>query len=112
MRTLIVILGLCTLLAGCGGEEAETSHAGHDHDQGNGDVEEPDTQVSDDPIVGSWEIVAVLEGEDIDNTGSIYTFAANGDMTIEGRWTNEGSYFPSDSSIIPSRRLAVGLPGS
>jgi hypothetical protein len=100
MRTLLIVLGLCMMLFGCGGESADTADNG---DTAGGDeVVEPDVpEVPDEPFVGTWEVVAVIEGEDIGNTGNIYTFEADGSMSIgSGSFVNEGSWTLAGDTLV------------
>ena len=96
MRTLLIVLGLSMMLFGCGGESAET--AGNGDANGGEEVSEPD--VPDEPFVGTWEVVEV-RGEDIGNTGNIYTIEADGNMSIgSGSFVNEGSWSMAGDTVV------------
>jgi hypothetical protein len=99
MRTLLVVLALCMMLFGCGGEEADTG--GNGDTAGGDEVVEPDVpEVPDEPFVGTWEVVEV-RGEDIGNTGNIYTFEADGNMSIgSGSFVNEGTWSMAGDTVV------------
>ena len=96
MKKLLVMVSLLLLVLGCGGGEQEEpaadgtpSSSGSAADAAAGEPE-PETAGG---IVGAWEVVEVLEGEDLMNTGTVYTFGADGGMSsASGSFTIEGTY--------------------
>ncbi|MBD3277234.1 MAG: hypothetical protein GF388_02955 [Candidatus Aegiribacteria sp.] len=94
MRFIIVGL-VVALLAGCGdsSNEGDTSNGG-DPDTGT------DVAASDDPLVGTWEVVEVIEGPDYSNTGTFYTFNNDGTMSSgSGSMTIDGTYTVIDDTL-------------
>jgi len=90
MRVLLFIAMAGLLLHGCGGENADVS----DTDSGNGMGDEI---AEENVIVGTWEVIDVISGEDISNTGVIYVFnedgtmeSSSGALKIEGTWSISG----------------------
>ncbi len=75
------------LMAGCGGSENAEPAANGDTDHG------AEVAVSDNPLVGTWEVVAVIEGPDFSNTGTFYEFKDDGTMNAgQGALSIEGTY--------------------
>jgi hypothetical protein len=76
------------LIAGCGGSGGNDSAEGADTGGGT------DVAQSDNPLVGTWEVIDVIEGPDYSNTGTFYVFnddgtmsSGSGSMTIDGTYT-------------------------
>ena len=86
MRFLISMAALMLVL-GCGGsgEEGTSSDTGREG--------EASVAVSDDPLIGEWEVVEVIEGPDYSNTGTFYVFNEDGTMSSgQGSMSIEGTY--------------------
>ncbi len=89
MRVFLLIAMAGLLVFGCGGGENADS-AGNDDTAGDEVAEE-------NGIVGMWEVIDVISGEDISNTGVIYVFnedgtmqSSSGALKIDGTWTVAG----------------------
>lgn len=86
MRYILAGLVL-VLMAGCGGSGGSEPAAGGDADSGG------DVAVSDNPLVGTWEVVEVIAGPDYSNTGTFYEFNDDGTMSSgSGSLTIDGTY--------------------
>ncbi|MBN2608607.1 MAG: hypothetical protein JXA64_05790 [Candidatus Fermentibacteraceae bacterium] len=86
MRLILAGLVL-VLMAGCGGSGESEPATGGDTDSGG------DAAVSDNPLVGRWEVVEVIEGPDYSNTGTFYEFKEDGSMSAgQGVMSIEGTY--------------------
>ena len=87
MKILIVTALMAIAVAGCGGGEESS---------GADDVQETAESPAE-GVVGTWEVAEVIEGTDIGNTGTFYTYSddgtmqsGSGAMTIEGTWEISG----------------------
>jgi hypothetical protein len=75
------------LMAGCGGSGESEPATDGDADAGG------DAAVSDNPLVGSWEVVEVVAGPDYSNTGTFYEFNDDGTMKSgSGSLSIDGTY--------------------
>jgi hypothetical protein len=78
---------ILALMAGCGGSGNAEPAASGDADHGT------EAAVSDNPLVGTWEVVEVIEGPDYSNTGTFYEFKEDGSMSAGlGAMSIEGTY--------------------
>ena len=82
MRKLCLMTAAALLLLGCGGGNGEDSaQTGAEPESG-----EP-------TVVGTWEVVEVVSGEDMGNTGTVYEFNDDGTMCSRmGAMEVEGTY--------------------
>lgn len=87
MRTLLLVMVLSLAVLACGnGESDDGSDVNTDDEMGEEVVEEGG-------IVGTWEVVEVIAGEDIMNTGTVYEFRADGSMqSRRGALKIDGTY--------------------
>jgi len=80
MATLLLALG-------CGGSGEEGTPSDADRE------EDVSAAASDDPLVGEWEVVEVIEGPDYSNIGTFYIFNEDGTMSSgQGSMSIEGTY--------------------
>jgi len=82
MRKLCLTAAAALLLLGCGGGNGEDS------------AQTGAAPESDEPtVVGTWEVVEVVSGEDMGNTGTVYEFNDDGTMCSRmGAMEVEGTY--------------------
>ncbi|MBD3276785.1 MAG: hypothetical protein GF388_00645 [Candidatus Aegiribacteria sp.] len=86
MRILLITTIVAAVIAGCGGNGEEAG----------ADVQDT-PEASAEGIVGTWEVVEVVEGTDMGNIGTYYTYNEDGTMksgsatmSIEGTWEISG----------------------
>ena len=84
---ITLLLATLLLALGCGGSGEEGTSSDSDRE------EDTSVAVSDDPLVGEWEVVEVIEGPDYSNTGTFYVFNEDGTMSSgQGSMSIEGTY--------------------
>ena len=91
MRVFLLITMAGLLLSGCGGgDNGDGADVNNDDSMG-------DEVVEGNEIVGMWEVIDVISGEDISNTGVTYVFnedgtmeSSSGALKIEGTWSVAG----------------------
>lgn len=96
MRFILLSLAICLVFTGCSTDSADQVDQQNDSnsDSETEIVETDEVEVEDqNPVVGVWEVIEVIEGEDIANTGVIYTFNDDGTMSSKsGALEVEGTY--------------------
>jgi hypothetical protein len=81
------------VLSGCGGEEAERPESGSEQATTDEVQEAEEVEPVGNTVVGTWEVVEVIRGEDWSNTGTVYVFGSDGSMSSSsGALTIEGTY--------------------
>ncbi|KQC06125.1 MAG: hypothetical protein APR54_07695 [Candidatus Cloacimonas sp. SDB] len=100
MRLILLFLAICLIFTGCSSESADQVEEQNEAETDSiVEVDENDTE-DQNPVVGTWEVVEVLEGEDIGNTGVIYTFNDDGTMSSKSGVINvEGTYSIAGDTI-------------
>jgi len=96
MRKLCLTAAAALLLLGCGGGNGEDSaQTGAAPESG-----EP-------TVVGTWEVVEVVSGEDLGNTGTVYEFNDDGTMCSRmGAMEVEGNYTVAGDTLKISQGTA------
>lgn len=103
MRALLAMLLVSVALTGCGaGDEAEVTETPDAESGERVEVVEDDAPI----VAGTWEVIEVTRGEDISNTGTVYSFGRDGSMTTSsGMMSIEGTY------TVLGDTLAMNLGG-
>ena len=86
MRILLITTIIAAVIAGCGGSGEESG----------ADVQDT-AEAPAEGIVGTWEVIEVVDGTDMGNIGTYYTYNEDGTMksgsaamSIDGTWEISG----------------------
>ncbi|MGC9366104.1 MAG: DUF5640 domain-containing protein [bacterium] len=100
MRLILLSLAICLIFTGCSNDNADQVEEQNVSETDSvAEIDEVDTE-DQNPVVGVWEVVEVIEGEDIGNTGVIYSFNEDGTMSSKSGVINvEGTYTIAGDTI-------------